>query len=581
MRYPVLLLLVANLILNCRDLHAQSSKSLRVVLDSASDVSGRISRDGKWLSYTDWNTGDLNIREISSGKTLKLTKGPGDLSEYAGISIFSPKGNQVAFLWYGDSTQIRVVSLSADTNQLVTTDADLLDWSPDGQSLLVFKKGQLGYVQIATGEFRSLVNMNAHISHASVSPGGDFLAFATMSSDPTRYEMQIVSTSNGKQQTFVSGKGNHQAPVWTLDGKNLIYLSDRGNVLRVWQKSLKEQNPHKGGHVIAELPDAAAVMLGIDRKGTVYLGTYDRGGQDVYYGTVDWEKRAVANLRKIPSPPFHGSRRALFSASGDSIAFMQKGRGYTVRPGWQTPVVRNLLTGAVRQYPTRLTLRDEPLWSSNGKALYFTAPPEGGVGEDAGRNWSFYRLDLNSGSYSIIGNAEIAGQVRMVGATADSILYLVNTFSKPNTGSIFSFDVISGKSHLLHQVKNSSLSDAALSPDGSRLVFVMNEADGSRSLHVLTKGEKIPAQITTLRPNARAQLMWLPSGKEVITSGRIKGKQGIWKVPLDGSSPEALNISADNVTEVRLSADGRKIAFTRTNQLPLQVLALTGTYSKH
>jgi hypothetical protein len=209
---------------------------------------------------------------------------------------------------------------------------------------------------------------------------------------------------------------------------------------------------------------------------------------------------------------------------------MQKGRGYVVHPGWQTPVVRELVSGAEKLYPTYLTLRDEPLWAIDGTALYFAAPPEGTIGERSDLQWSLYRLDINKASYTQIGKAASTGLIRMVGTTSNSIVYLVNTYDKPNTGSIFNFDIASGSNVLLYRIENNNLHDAALSPDGSQFAIAINESDGSRGLYIVKKGEQKLLPITAVRPNRGAQIMWFPSGDAIITSGRVNGKQGIWRI---------------------------------------------------
>lgn len=554
--------------LGWNNLSAQSSKALDVVWESDStDISGRVSTDGNWLSYIDWNNGDLDIRENLTGRSLKIF-GQGN----PGRSVFSPDGHRIAFEWNGN--EIRIADLKGDSSKIIISNADLHDWSADGKSLLVCKKNELGFVQISTGEFAGIISIQERILHARVSPDGKFVALTTVSSDPTRYEIYIVSIASGRRSLFVSCERGYQAPVWSQDGKTIFYISDRGNKPRIWQKSFYERNPKNIGKVIADLPDAYVVMLGIDSKGTIYLGTEDRGGLDVYLGIIDWEKKSVNEIMKIPSAPFRGSRRAVFSPSGSRIAFMQKARGYVVHPGWQTPVVRDLITGAEKLYPTYLTLRDEPLWDIDGAALYFAAPPKGTIGEKADLIWSFYRLELNTASYTEIGKAASAGIIRLAGATSNSIVYLVDSYGKSSTGSIFSFNLSSGSNDLMYRIENNTLYDAALSPDGSRFAIATNDGDGNKGLYIIKKGETKTFPITTVRPNARAQLMWFASGNAIITSGRVNGKQGIWRIPLDGSAPEALNIPASDVTEVRLSADGRRIAFTRTNQLFNQIITL-------
>lgn len=551
------------------NLNGQSSRALNVIWENDStDISGRVSRDGKWLSYIDWDNSALDVRENLTGRSLKII---GQVN-WAVHSVFSPGGDRIAFEWNDD--EIRIADLKGDSSKIIISNADLHDWSPDGKSLLVYKENQLGLVQISTGKFKGFINIPEKILHARISPDGKFVAFTIISSDPTQYEIDVVSIANGRQNFFVSCDGSFQAPVWSQDGKTIFYISDRGNKPRIWQKPFSDRNPKDTGKMLATLPDAYVVMLGIDLKGTIYLGTEDRGGLDVYLGAVDWEKKLVNAIIKIPSPPFLGSRRAVFSPSGNKIAFMQKARGYVVHPGWQTPVVRDLITGEEKLYPTYLTLRDEPLWNIDGTALYFAAPPKGTIGERSDLIWSFYRLDINKASYTEIGKAGSAGIIRMAGATSNSIVYFVDSYGKSDTGSIFSFDLSSGSNVLLYRIENNTLYDAALSPDGSRFAIAINDGNGNRGLYIIKKGETNTFPVTTVRPNARAQLMWFASGDAIITSGRVNGKQGIWRIPLDDSAPEALNIPASDVTEVRLSVDGRRIAFTRTNQLPNQIIIL-------
>jgi Tol biopolymer transport system component len=164
----------------------------------------------------------------------------------------------------------------------------------------------------------------------------------------------------------------------------------------------------------------------------------------------------------------------------------------------------------------------------------------------------------------------------MAGVTSNSIVYFLNTLGKNNVASIFSLDLSSGSNVLLYRNENNQIHDAALSPDGSRFAVAMNNANGSRGLFILQKEQKTLTPITSIGTNLRPQLMWFSSGDAIITSGRVNGKQGIWRIPVDGSLPQALNLPASKITEVRLSSDGRRIAFTQTNQLPNQILTLDG-----
>jgi hypothetical protein len=58
------------------------------------DSFGTVSPDGRYLSFTDWETGNLAIRDLETGTNRRLTnKGSWlDSSEYAEYSTLSPDG---------------------------------------------------------------------------------------------------------------------------------------------------------------------------------------------------------------------------------------------------------------------------------------------------------------------------------------------------------------------------------------------------------------------------------------------------------------------------------------------------------
>jgi len=66
------------------------------------DLFGGISSDGKYLCFTDWDTGDLAIREMATGKNRRITdKGSWLKSQaFAIFSQWSPDGRFLAYGWF-------------------------------------------------------------------------------------------------------------------------------------------------------------------------------------------------------------------------------------------------------------------------------------------------------------------------------------------------------------------------------------------------------------------------------------------------------------------------------------------------
>ena len=75
------------------------------------DAFGSVSPDGHYLSFTDWNTGDLAVRDLNSGATRRLTH-EGARDRQALNSVFAPDSRQIAYAWLnGGSDEVRIINV--------------------------------------------------------------------------------------------------------------------------------------------------------------------------------------------------------------------------------------------------------------------------------------------------------------------------------------------------------------------------------------------------------------------------------------------------------------------------------------
>ncbi|MEE8200724.1 MAG: hypothetical protein V3R29_06100, partial [Candidatus Acidoferrales bacterium] len=74
----------------------------RQVWSPTMEEAGAVSPDGRYLSFIDWETGDMAVRNLATGEQHRLTdKGTWQESgEYAEDSVFSPDSQQVVFGWF-------------------------------------------------------------------------------------------------------------------------------------------------------------------------------------------------------------------------------------------------------------------------------------------------------------------------------------------------------------------------------------------------------------------------------------------------------------------------------------------------
>jgi len=122
------------------------------------DLVGAPSPDGRYLSTVDWETGDLAIKEIPSGKLHRLThKGTwAESTEYALVSIWSLDGKKLAYSWVNEEEflELRIIGLDGSEPRILygnkeTAYVQPFDWSPDGKHILAGLGEQQRVTQIA------------------------------------------------------------------------------------------------------------------------------------------------------------------------------------------------------------------------------------------------------------------------------------------------------------------------------------------------------------------------------------------------------------------------------------------------
>ncbi len=64
------------------------------------DVTGSPSPDGRYVSFTHWNTQSLALRDLENGRTRFLAEPDSDDDSFPTTSVISPDGSQVAYGWY-------------------------------------------------------------------------------------------------------------------------------------------------------------------------------------------------------------------------------------------------------------------------------------------------------------------------------------------------------------------------------------------------------------------------------------------------------------------------------------------------
>jgi len=105
----------------------------------------------------------------------------------------------------------------------------------------------------------------------------------------------------------------------------------------------------------------------------------------------------------------------------------------------------------------------------------------------------------------------------------------------------------------------------SFSPDGRQLAVTLGGVDGNLDIYILDINTRQARQLTTHRA-IDTEASWSPDGKTIyFTSDRSGGPQ-IYRVPVDGGTPERVTFEGSYNARPRLSPDGSKLAMVHLDR---------------
>jgi Tol biopolymer transport system component len=540
----------------------------RLLWDDATDLGGTTSADGRLLSFTDWTTGSLAVRDLISGRTTVLAAGrPGAPAER---SAMSPDGRSVAYSGYDSSSQrddgsgayeLRVVRISGgDSHALpIGPDVGYLEphaWSPDGEwiAAAVARQGRrtIELVPRTGTATRVVATLPDWPSATRFSPDGRWLAFHAGAGTGALF--LVGADGRTLQPTQIAAAATLLA--WTRDDR-LLFTREREGSVEVFALAMVD------GRASGE-PTKVEGMASLGRlvpwevafgRGAPALGLTTSGA--LIYG----QTRVTADAITVSLDPVTGSigeervDRAVapygLNRLAGGVRYSPDGTQVLYTPTKGSVLIR-AADGRTRTMVPQLADVGRLEWAPDGRTLIVAGARS--VGERG-----IYRVDVESGSASLL----LAGTRPYAHALSPDGRTLYYGPGDEPLVTLIARDLRSGRERTLRSRERTIL-QLKVSRDGRMLavgtlwsveILDLNSGDTLRRTNV-PQGSQLGGGD------------WSPDGRSffaTVSHGDVHPRSELWRIPVAGGEP----VRHPLVAPARggwMRADGREFSMMRTDQ---------------
>ena len=552
------------------------------------DTYGTPSPDGRYLSYTDWETGDLAIRELATGKTRRLTK-KGTQKQpavFALNSVISPDNKLVAYSWTNEyrTYDLCLIGIDGSGNRILYNSKDKdeiypASWSSDGKQIAARRysvkgeKAEIISIAVADGSIQVLKTLEKIFwPRFCYSPDDRFIAYDfPVAENSGSHDISLISTDGSGEISIIEHPANDRLLGWTPGRKEILFLSNRLGTWDAW--IIQVDNGKPLGTPKRIKPDLGQVSpMAFTQNGSFYFSIFTRR----FTTQIAPFDLKTGKVQEQLSKTLLGSNySAEWSPDGEYLTYVTE-QTEPAGPGWyHRPLhVLNLGTEEERELAGEFEVRF-PRWSPDGHSILFTGYNNNSRNQKD-YNGGVYKIDVQDGHVTelvqfppvqepfhinFLRDAWWTSSIADWSYDGKDVFYV-------NRGRIFMRELKSGREKQLYQNNNlRNLLD--LSPDGKRLVFGTEDSDdGTWSILIMPVYGEEPRELCKFHESERIRVItWTPDGKYVLFTKNVnKGEWALWRISPEGGDPQKVWQSDKRNSGLSVHPDGQQIAFSTSEQ---------------
>jgi Tol biopolymer transport system component len=515
-----------------------------------------------WIEGPD----EVVVADLDTGKARRRfparpAGAAGGAIDVAVPPVLSPEGTEAAFAWAGDVSRLCVASPDGGVRVLASGEKGEtlapVEWRPGGL-LLVSAAGpdavtRLMVVSAADGAVRTTIRVQGRKPHATLSPDGRFLAFDVPAAEaPAGRDILVAASAGGDPMPLVTGESDDFFPLWTPDGRRVLFVSDRAGPNGLWAVPMTGGRAAGAPQLLQRDIGEVLYPLGMTAAGALYY-VRQVGLVNVYVVEIGKDGRPL----RAPSPvdPRLGglSLGSSWAPDGRLVYLTSVNSG--------SLAIWDPQRNATRPLPTGLLGVRGPSWSPDGRWILVS-------GIDRSGAWGSHLVDPESGTTRRV--TCVAGRD---GAGARNWTLDAKALACEQGGVIVARPLDGGDARELFRLppgaRLSGIPNLTVSRATGLFAFSLRAGDAS-TLNVQTRDAGVDEVFRVASPDAIDAVNWMPDNRALVF---IRGRNdrpvapgenppAVWIIGLEDRTPRPLGIAADGLRNLRVSPDGRYLTFT-------------------
>ena len=399
--------------------------------------------------------------------------------------------------------------------------------------------------------------------YPAISPNGEMIAFTY------KGDIYTVPTTGGKATQLTTHPAHDTRPVWSPDGKQIAFASDRNGNFDVFIMNKEGGAPTQlTVHSANEYPETFS-----DNDHVLYSASIQQDVKDSQFPSS-----LFAQIYQVGT---QGGRPELFSSLAmENLAFSKDGKQvlYNDFKGYEDPwrkhhqssITRDIWLCTLdndRTFKKITSFRGEdrdPVWSPDGNAFYYLSEEKG--------SFNIFKNDLTGKSGKQITN-HTTHPVRFLTSDKNGTLcygYDGEIYTVKEGGQLakVKVNIISDQTenNLIHRLMSNGANSIAVSPNGKEVAFIVRG-----DVYVTSVEYETTRQITDT-PQQERNIDFSPDGRSLVYSAERGETWGIYQSSLvrkddkyftyaQEIKEEPLVVTDKTSFQPTYSPDGKEVAF--------------------